>query len=184
MKVEVLWNETWFIHQRKRCTLTRGTSDCKKPSEGTRSRTMEMVKIYILHLCVSDTSTDIALMAENIQVNITQPNAWRNRKAKGTNGLGSLGFINIYFISSNRLIIINIIIFIFVSSQTNLIDRILCPCYYMIQLALISSHFTYFLLTDCTTYWCSLISICNVISQEQNVVIVSLKLSHLSFWLS
>lgn len=77
-----------------------------------------------------------------------------------------LVFINIYFISSNCLTIINIIIFIFVSSQTNLIDRILCPCYYMIQLALISSHFTHFLLTDYTTYWCSLISICNVISQE------------------
>lgn len=77
---------------------------------------------------------------------------WRNQEEKGRNGTGILVFINSDFISSNCLIIINIIIFIFVSSQTNLIDRILCPCYYMIQLALISSHFTHFLLTDCTTY--------------------------------
>lgn len=107
-----------------------------------------------------------ASMAEKNLVNITQPKVWRNQKEKGRDELRILVFINIYFISSNCLIIINIIIFIFVSSQTNLIDRILCPCYYMIQLALISSHFTHFLLTDCTTYWCSLISICNVISQE------------------
>ena len=98
--------------------------------------------------------------------------------------LGILVFINMHFISSNCLIIINIIIFIFVSSQTNLIDRILCPCYHMTQLALISSHFTYFLLTDCTTDWCSLISICNAISQEENAVTVSVKLSYLLFWLS
>lgn len=44
----------------------------------------------------------------------------------------------------------------------------------MIQLALISSHFTHFPLSDCTTHWCSLIAICNVISQKENVVAVAL----------
>lgn len=126
--------------------------------------TRRLRRCHILHPYVSN--TDRASMAEKKPVTITQPKVWRNQKEKGRNGLGILVFINIYFISSNCLIIINIIIFIFVSSQTNLIDRILCPCYYMIQLALISSHFTHFPLTDCTTQWCSLISICNVISQE------------------
>lgn len=129
MKVKVLWNKTQFIHWRERCTLARGTPGHEKPPEGTRSRKMQTVKISILDPYISDTHTDTASMAENIQVNVTLSKVWRNQKEKGRNGLELLVFINIYFISSNCLIITNIIIFIFVSSQTNLIDRILCPCY-------------------------------------------------------
>lgn len=158
MKAKVPWNKIWFIHQRW------------VPWQGVCQTLRSLLKVWDQETCrlwrlifftpLHVSNTDRASTAEK------NPKVWRNQEEKGRNGLGILVFINIYFISSNCLIIINIIIFIFVSSQTNLIDRILCPCYYMIQLALISSHFTHFLLTDCTTYWCSLISICNVISQE------------------
>lgn len=119
-----------------------------KESEGRSSSNAQARKLSIPHPTPLDTE---ATMADHLAVNAAQLKVWKNQE-QGRNGLGMLVFINIYFIRSNCLIIINIIIFIFVSSPTNLIDRVLCPCHYMIQLALISSRFTHFLLTDCTPY--------------------------------
>lgn len=121
---------------------------------------------FIFFMLMSLTHTQHSINGRKYSRDYHNPKFEGIRRTREEMCLGILVFINMYFISSNCLIIINIIIFIFVSSQTNLIDRIMCPCYHMIQLALISSHFIYFLLTDCTTHWCSLISICNVISQE------------------
>lgn len=49
-------------------TLARGTPDHGQPPESTRSRNMQTVKTYIFHPYVSDTHTDTASVAENIQL--------------------------------------------------------------------------------------------------------------------